>query len=446
MKKTLLSRYPLGNPRRLWQQDYFIFSSFSPGLLSLEDESLESEEKMRRSVKTCRDAGFNLLELGWASPRRGYEAVRMCQQLGIGVVYQNLKKYGGMGKDKIFCETNDLVGAMDEIGKFKSVVGYYLWDEPHTVEQMHTTREMMDTCQRKDPKTLPFTVALPSYSKTCLWENGDYPRYIDHYLDIIDPPIMSFDYYPVGKRIRFAETGRMVHVGREDQEVQLDEVFLWCDLEYVRRAAKKRKIPFWFYYQGENLHNDPAFTFDMTRLMMHGALLYGVKGLQNYTAWGPVVDPETGGKGMYFEEQKEIHRQLSQIGGTLMALECDRVIHDEALLPNCEFYKALKTPMEESELLCGTLPFRTSVSELSDAYGNRYLMVLNRDYAAEKSISLRLKSPSRVYEVSKDDGEQYVVSENTESITVTLKAGDMVLYRIQPAEEEAFCIEYLLEV
>ena len=124
MKKKLLARFPLSNPRRLWRQDNFILSTFSPGLLSLKNDNEEASEKMRRSVKTCVDAGFNLLELGWASEERGMMAVRMCERLGIGVIYQNLMRYGGMGLTRIFCEKNDLLGTMKNMRCWKSVVGY----------------------------------------------------------------------------------------------------------------------------------------------------------------------------------------------------------------------------------------------------------------------------------------------------------------------------------
>lgn len=432
MKKQLLARYPLGNPRRLWRQDNFTLSTFSPGILSLKNDNEADSEKMRRSVKTCVDAGFNLLELGWASAERGKMAVRMCEQLGIGVIYQNLMRYGGMGHKNIFCEKNDLLGSMNEMRRWKSVVGYYLWDEPTTIEQMHETRRMMDLCEREEPRTLPFTVALQSYNKHCRWENGDFERYINSFADIIDPAIMSFDYYPVGR-------------DAHDTEKQLDGSMLWCDIEFIRRASKIRGIPFWFYYQGQNLHNVDFFIFPMVRLMMHAGILHGVKGLQHYTAWDSVVDPTDGGRGVFFEDQKQIHAELRELGNTLMALDCLRVIHDDALLPGSPYMDAMRVPMDESELLKGTLPYRISVSELADAYGNRYLMVLNRDYMKEAEITLDLKAPSRVYEVSRKDGEQYLVSQASTQLRASLIPGDLALYRIQPVEEEPYTVEYYLE-
>ena len=432
MKKKLLARYPVCNPRRLWRQDNFILSTFSPGLLSLKNDNEEASEKMRRSVKTCADAGFNLLELGWASEERGMMAVRMCEQLGIGVIYQNLLRYGGMGFNHVFCEKNDLLGTMRDMRCWKSVVGYYLWDEPTSMEQLHTTRKMMDLCQREQPETLPFTVALSSYSPHFSQGYDVFQKYINNFADIIDPPVLSFDYYPVGRE-------------EHDTVRQLDESYLWCDLEFVRQAAEARNIPYWFYYQGQNLHDVDFFIFPMVRLMLNAALLHGVKGLQQYTAWYSVVDAETGGPGIFFEDQKQIHAELRELGNTLMALQFRRLIHDDSLLPGDPIMDTLRTPMAESELLTGSLPYRTSVSEHTDAYGNRYLMVLNRDYLKEADITLDLKETSRVYAVSRKDGEQYVVADSTDQLQLHLIPGDLALLRIQPAQEEAFTVEYYLD-
>ena len=300
------------------------------------------------------------------------------------------------------------------------------------MEQLHTTRKMMDLCQREQPETLPFTVALPSYHPNFSEGYDLFQKYIDDFADIIDPPVLSFDYYPVGRE-------------EHDTVKQLDESYLWCDLECVRRAAEARNIPYWFYYQGQNLHDVDFFIFPMVRLMLHAALLHGVKGLQQYTAFYSVVDAETGGPGIFFEDQKQIHAEMRELGNTLMALQFLRIIHDDSLLPNDPYMKQVRTPMADSELLTGSLPYRTSVSEHTDAYGNRYLMVLNRDYLKEADITLELKATSRVYEVSRKDGEQYVICDSADQIQVHLQPGDLALYRIQPAQEEAFTVEYYLD-
>ena len=72
-------------------------------------------------------------------------------------------------------------------------------------------------------------------------------------------------------------------------------------------------------------------------------------------------------------------------------------------------------------------------------------MVLNRDYDTDADITLSLKENSRVYEVSRVTGGQEIVWDDTREIRVSLAAGDAILYRIQPAAEDAFTVEYRLE-
>ena len=429
--KKLLSRRPLGNPRRLWQQDRFILSTFSAGpVLEFLDESPIADEKMRRGVETCAAAGFNLLELGWSTPVASAAAVRMCEQLGIDVIYQNLRRYGGMNQ-RIFCEKSDLPGVMNELRRWKHIAGFYIWDEPAQEEQMLETRRLMDLCERERPELLPFVVALPSYGENFTWQNGLYPEYLEKYASIIDPVIFSFDYYPIG-------------MTEHDGVRQLDESLIWCDLGIARQVAARHDMPLWFYYQGQNLHNVEEFIFPMVRLMMNAGVLYGAKGLQHYTAWDAVVAPD-GGPGEFFAEQRAIHAHFKALGNTLMALDCLRVIHDDTLLPGCPAAAGLFAAMEDSELLTGTLPQRVSVSEHTASHGNRYLMILNRDYRATRDIMLSLRAPVHVWEVSGQDGQQHLLAESASALTGSYIPGELKLYRLQPADEAPCGIEYYLD-
>ena len=437
METKYLKRFPIGNPRRVWKQDKFILSTFSPTSVHYTPflQNPNAYEIARRGVKTCADAGFNLVEMGWATPVASEAAVPACEALGLDIIYQNLAICGGMqqvvGMEK-GCDPKVIENVVKDLSNYKHVIGYYIWDEPYLPDHIKEARRQMDIFQDSDPSALLFCVAIPSYNDTYTWKNGQFADYLERYTTEIDPPVLSLDYYPVG-------------TDEHDAERQVDESLMWCDLGLMKKVAAEHNMPMWFYYQGQNLHNVDFFIFPMVRLFMHAGVLYGAKGLQHYTAEGAVVDEKTGGHGIFFEEQKQIHAELRELGNTLMALDCKRVIHDDALLPNCEYIKGLANSMDESELLTGKLPYRVSVSESEDAYGNKYLMVLNRDYMESKKFTLDLKADSRIYEVSKKDGAQYVVEDNTKKLEVELAPGDMVLYRIQPASEEAYAIDYILE-
>lgn len=72
------------------------------------------------------------------------------------------------------------------------------------------------------------------------------------------------------------------------------------------------------------------------------------------------------------------------------------------------------------------------------------MMVLNRDYLCDKTVTLRLNGSYRIYEVNRIDGMQYVKNDGTDTLSLCLEAGDAALLRLQPSVEEAFTVEYRL--
>lgn len=249
---------------------------------------------------------------------------------------------------------------------------------------------------------------------------------MERYITTVEPPVLSMDYYPYGRG------------------PALDDSLMWCDLALLKFMAKKYRMPLWFYYQGKNYKKIPIFLFSMVRLAMNVGALYGSKGLQHYTVWGSVVNPEDGTRGEFFQEQRAMHAIYREWGNTLMALECRCVIHDESLTSVKTYAAEYGETMADSQLLRGELPYHISVSELDDAYGNRYLLVLNRDYEEGRQVTLRLKSKCHLFEVSKETGKQILLTEGTDSLTCTLEPGQMNFYRLQDADEAPYTVEYQL--
>ena len=418
MEHKILARYPIGNPHRIWKQDNFILSNFSA-----------KGKDMRKVIRNCADAGFNMLELGWASPEQAAEAVVLCEQLGVDLIYQELKRYGGMQGNR-FYEKNDIEGVINDHSKWKRIVGYYIWDEPLLDDQIEEARMLTDICQREAPDKLPFSVAIPSYNANYTWGNGLFPEYLEKYVTVIDPPMLSLDYYPVG-------------MGEHNEKVQFDRSRMWCDLGLMKKLGDKYNMPIWFYYQGQNLHDVEFFIFPMVRAMMYAGVLYGAKGLQHYTACGSIINEE-GDREKFFDDQVAIHKEFKNLGETLMSLTCLRVIHDKTVDPRCEAYAELHSKENESAYLADKLPKRVSISELEDEYGNGYMILLNRDYMQQKSVSLALNGNYRIYEVSKEDGLQRVLFDSTDCLKLDFIPGDGKLIRLQKADEEPFTVEYRL--
>ena len=136
------------------------------------------------------------------------------------------------------------------------------------------------------------------------------------------------------------------------------------------------------------------------------------------------------------------------LGNTLLALDNKAVYHSSDLQvygKYGEIYKKYADSIADSAIFEGTLPNRTSVSEFADDYGNTYVFVLNREFEKELNAEIPLKGAYNLYEVSREDGKQYLKDENVSSIQVSLAPGDAVLLRLQNPGEELYTVDYQLE-
>lgn len=422
MDHKIFARHPLGNPHRHWRQDNFILSTFSA-----------RGSNMRKVIKNCVDAGFTMLELGWATHEQAFEAVQLCEEYGIDLLFQDFTLHGGMQE---FIsregELQSMVPLANTLAPWKRTVGVYIWDEPFRPDQLAEARRQADLYEQAAPDKLPFTVAIPSYNTEYTWQNGLFTKYLYDYAKKIDPPVLSLDYYPFGLP------------GYNDAE-QLDTSLLWCDLGLLRKVAQAYRMPLWFYYQAVNLHKYHRFTFPMVRSQMYAGAMYGAKALQEFTAVDAVITEE-GNRGPIFEETKRIHAEFRALGNTLMALQSVGVYHSAELLAGSPYLTGLADELTGHDILPQTLPRRCSVGELADAYGHRYFLFLNRDVDVPLDVELPLKKPVRLYTVSRETGEQIFLGDSITSLTLHLAAGDGVLYRMdEVTDAEPYTLEYRIE-
>ena len=422
MDHKIFARHPLGNPHRHWRQDNFILSTFSA-----------RGSNMRKVIKNCVDAGFTMLELGWATHEQAFEAVQLCEEYGIDLLFQDFTLHGGMQE---FIsregELQSMVPLANTLAPWKRTVGVYIWDEPFRPDQLAEARRQADLYEQAAPDKLPFTVAIPSYNTEYTWQNGLFTKYLYDYAKKIDPPVLSLDYYPFGLP------------GYNDAE-QLDTSLLWCDLGLLRKIAQAYRMPLWFYYQAVNLHKYHRFTFPMVRSQMYAGAMYGAKALQEFTAVDAVITEE-GDRGPIFEETKRIHAEFRALGNTLMALQSVGVYHSAELLAGSPYLTGLADELTGHDILPQTLPRRCSVGELADAYGHRYFLFLNRDVDVPLDAELPLKKPVRLYTVSRETGEQIFLGDSITSLTLHLAAGDGVLYRMdEVTDAEPYTLEYRIE-
>ena len=401
-------------------------------------DGIDSEgSDIRECVRQLPLVGCNLAEFIWADPAQTERCMQYCEEFGIDGVFQNWDAFGGFQARKGVMDLNRetferFTAHSREFGRF---YGYYVWDEPFGEKTVKAAAKQLNEIEKLDPKRLPFVVAIPSYNPTATWDNGGFETYLNGFAETIDPPVLSLDYYPFSAK-------------RPDPPDQLDEKKLFLDIALLRKLSLEKQIPMWFYVQAlDSPQNEVYVKFPPEKLsvQVYNVLLHGGKGVQYYcTVDGTIY--RDGRIGPLYFPMKALNHRLAAWGRTLMALQSAGVYHSPEVLAKTDAFEKYREHTADSAVLADEpLPFRCSVGELSDSEGNRYLMVLNRDYETARTFTLRFQRPSRVYAVSGETGLQKVIRRRASSLRVSLSPGDAVFLRVQDAEEEPFAVEYMMK-
>ena len=436
--------HPIGNKKRSYRQSKFIFSTFN----LTGNSRVEMEPAMvDKAVQKMKKLGLNLIETAHSAMNTAMYALEVCEREGIDVVWQNYYLFGGFHdmfrRPTTEEEVRDIV---EKTKHYKHLKGYYIWDEPWEEADIHACAEQTDWFDKYAPGKHAFSVMNPHFdSRYHNWKNGRYPWYVGHFLDTVQPPVASFDYYPFGTE----------NITEHDGD-QLDRSQLWKDIGVVRRAALERDLPLWYYFGTLRTDPFPTYHFSMTRLQVNYALMYGAKGLQSYGLAGSLVSPDKleekrrvlendYEEGCFFDDMRSLIGNTLNLGKTFIALHSEHVYHGKEVLPDDDYFNEhFREDIRNDDLTdLEELPFRCSIGRLSDDWGNQYMTILNRDYLRTQVFTIPLNGTKRIFEVSKADGKHYCVNTSTDCLHVTLEPGDMAFYRVQDAEEEAFEVEYI---
>lgn len=145
----------------------------------------------------------------------------------------------------------------------------------------------------------------------------EYIKFVYDYLQIVDPPFISYDFYPCLNEFPSIENDYFVQ------------------MSIIRKAALQYNIPFWTFVQ------TCSFKHNVTRIptkadinwQVNTSLAYGAKGIQYFTLWAPFNinnDPSigeyftggilsnSGNKNQEFQYVKDINKHIAVIDHILM--------------------------------------------------------------------------------------------------------------------------------
>ena len=150
-----------------------------------------------------------------------------CQAAGLKVLIQDDRAsgYGNwQGVDEAAAKKN-VASLVEQTAKHPAAIGYYLMDEPHAALFPGLAKVAGDM-QTLAPNMIPFINILPNYATPEQLGTKTYDEYIERFVDVCKPSIISYDHYAL------LDDGNL-----RDGYYQ--------NLESVRRVAIKHHIPFW---------------------------------------------------------------------------------------------------------------------------------------------------------------------------------------------------------
>lgn len=294
------------------------------------------------------------------------------------------------------------------------VIGYSIKDEPGADDfAYYAARRAWG--EAVWPEALYQINLFPNYANEQQMDVPTYREYIQRFMEIYRPKVLSFDHYPL--------------IGEDGMRSNWYE-----NLEIIRAAALEYDVPFWAFalVTPHGPYRDP--TEAEIRLQVFSNLVYGAQGIWYFCYKQP--SPEYFRGGVVDREERPTHQYprvqrvnaiLHAWGPTLLRLRSTGVYHVGEL--------PLGTRgLPPDGLVRSVVPAdQMIVGEFVHEDGSRYLMFMNRDWHGARQYRIHLApSVAALREVSRRNGELLEpLTAAPEGIELRIMAGGARLFRVE---------------
>lgn len=374
------------------------------------------------------DCGVNMMHYYETDYAQEPELIRTMldqgEKFGIGICVVDQEIWYRGGEDSL--SLKDLDERINEYSNHPAFAGVYVTDEPSTSYfYAGDNREIAFYAETfKNLNELGIFGAgnlFPVYDKE---EYEVYKRYVDEWIEVCNPPMVSFDNY------------------LWDQGRRKDDWFYNVDV--VRAAAEKNGKPFWLYVQAggqwglEANDSGPLYPSEgQFHWNVNMSLALGTKGIEYYTLIAPIFDSEAkstpydfqrqgllgawGNKTQWWYYAKDVNAQIAAVDHVLMNSSSKGVLvsgkNAQKDTKGCEFllegtsWRELKSI--EGDALVGCFNFQ----------GKTALYVVNYDEEYAQKITLNLHDTYKLQMIQNAKEKRL----ETNQLILDLKAGEGAL-------------------
>jgi len=250
--------------------------------------------------------------------------------------------------------------------------GYVVADEP-TTEAFATLAPVVAALQASDPGRLPYINLLPDYVPPKLLGAESYDDYLERFVDVVHPRVLSVDYYPFGKH--------------------RDRSTFFANLAAVRATALRHDLPFvWIILaMPHGPYRDPTES-ELAWQAFH-ALAFGARGVSYFTYWTPTSGGEWNHhKGLLDDGQPTAHYFAAQRLNDRLRAFGDALSGWYSLaIADSRGTVAAPLPIGPLAAIDGG---DITIGLFGDGSGALTALLVNRDYRAPATATLRLRAGS----------------------------------------------------
>lgn len=261
--------------------------------------------------------------------------------------------------------------------------GYYLGDEP-PVSEYPLLVKLFEGLRQRDPAHPAWNNLL---GRMAFADGAQWRAYVRTYLRMVRPAVLcddQYDFLSTGDRGQFVENA--------------------AGLRELSRAAG---IPFWGIVLLVQHGGYRAVTPAELEWQVAMLLAYGARGIGYFTYWTPAPDSVwnwqpavigyDGRRTAWYGVVAELDRRVRPAGGTLAALTWLATVHAGGT-------PAGGAPFRPDDLLAA-VEGRAALGCFADSAGTRYLLVVNSDSLAARTLGLVLGGTRRVWRLGTAVGE-----------------------------------------
>ncbi len=261
----------------------------------------------------------------------------------------------------------------------KAIHAIYIRDEPNAslFPRLNIWSEAI-----KKQGFLPYINLYPDAVLPEWLGTKDYEEHLDQYVEICDPPYISYDNYSL------FEGGR------------LDEDRFFGNIEAIRHKSLQAGIPFWNVILA-NAHFKYAEPSDATfAIQVYSTLAYGGRGIGYFTYYTPQVGnyrlspiDRFGYRTKTWGMMRNINLQVHSLAPVYCQLKSVNVFHTGHIVRNG---RGIETAKLVESISSGSLV----VGEFAHPDGKPYVMVVNKDVHSSIEFDIEFKKKGKIMIVS----------------------------------------------